>query len=134
MTEQLAAAFRARTLPKAEWTHHAHLRVGLWYLLRFPPGEALNLLRDGIRAFNGAAGGVNSDSEGYHESITRFYVWQIARFLDGVDHSRPLDALADELIGRYGDRGLPLRYWSRSCLMSAEARLQWVEPDLAKLE
>ena len=79
---------------KAEWTHHAHLRVGLWHLLHYPPGEALDRLRDGIRLYNLATGGANTDTSGYHESITRFYVWVIARFLATADRTRPPDALA----------------------------------------
>lgn len=50
--DALAAAFCSRTLPKAEWTHHAHLRVGLWHVLRYSPEEALDRLRAGIRTLN----------------------------------------------------------------------------------
>jgi len=128
------AAFLALTLPKPEWTHHAHLRVGLWHLLHYPPGEALTRLRDGIRAYNEVTGVANTPSSGYHESITRFYVWQIGRFLNGTDRSRPVDELAEELIRGFGNRDLPLRYWSQERLMSAAARLGWVEPDLERLE
>jgi hypothetical protein len=131
--ERLVEAFRARTLPKSEWTHHAHLRVGLWHLARYEPGEALAALREGISRYNVATGVENTDSAGYHESITRFYVWQIGRFLAAADRSRPLDELAEELVRDYGDRELPLRYWSRERLMSREARLGWVEPDRAPL-
>jgi hypothetical protein len=41
--------------------------------------------------------------------------------------------LVRELIERIGDRRLPLRYYSRERLFSAEARLGWVEPDLLAL-
>ena len=30
-----------RTLPKADWTHHAHLRAGLWHVLEHGPFEAM---------------------------------------------------------------------------------------------
>src|SRR4051794_39638968 len=54
--DQLSAAFLERSLPKAEWTHAAHLRVGLWHLLRSPPDEALARMRSGIRQYNVACG------------------------------------------------------------------------------
>jgi len=132
-TDRLAGEFCAGTLPKGEWTHEAHLRVGLWHLLQFPPEEALEVLRRRICAYNVATGGANTESSGYHETITRFYVWRIDRFLAGVDRSLPIDELARVLIERHGDRELPLRYWSREKLMAREARRDWVEPDLAPL-
>jgi len=32
-TERIAHALTDRTLPKSEWTHHAHLRAGLWHVV-----------------------------------------------------------------------------------------------------
>jgi hypothetical protein len=133
-TDRLAAAFCDGTLPKSEWTHEAHLRVGLWHLLRHSPAEALDLLRDRIRRYNIATGGTNTETTGYHESITRFYVWVIDRFLQNIDRTRSIDELTTELIHACGDRELPLNYWTKSRLMSSEARLGWVEPDLRPLE
>ncbi len=132
-TDHLALAFVACTLPKAEWTHQAHLRVGLWHRLRMPAGEALDALRDRIRRYNEATGGVNSDSDGYHETITRVYVRLIDRFVAVADATRPEDDLAREMIAALGDRTLPLTYYSRERLFSVEARRGWVEPDLQPL-
>lgn len=133
-TGRIARAFCDRTLPKAEWTHAAHLRVGLWHLLQFPADHALDLLRDRIQAYNIASGGANTDSSGYHETITRFYVWQIDRFVNQADLAASLDELAGQLLEQHGDRELPLRYWSRDRLMSRDARRDWVAPDLRPLE
>lgn len=130
----LVAAFRDRTLPKEEWTHAAHLRVGLWHVLALPLPEALAALRTGIRTYNEAVGGVNTDDAGYHETITRFYVWLIARAVAAADDTRDAEALADTLVARYGARDLPLRWWSRERLFSREARLGWVPPDLRPLD
>ena len=132
--EETARAFCALTLPKPEWTHHAHLRVGLWHLLHHSPDEALALLRERIRALNESHGVANSETGGYHESITRFYVWRVASFLAVGDRTRPVDELADELIREYGDKALPFRYWTKNRLMSVEARFGWVEPDLRPLD
>ena len=133
LAEQTAQSFCACTLPKQEWTHHAHLRVGLWHVMHHSAEEALALLRARIRALNESHGVANTETAGYHESITRFYVWQIAAFLDASDRTRPIDELAGQLILRYGDKALPLRYWTKDRLMTVEARLGWVEPDLAPL-
>jgi hypothetical protein len=132
-TERLVAKFLDRTLPKAEWTHQAHLRVGLWHVLRFPPAIALDRLREGITRLNEAHGTPNTDTGGYHETITRLYVAVIAGFAELCDRSRPLDDLAAELIALHGDRNLPLCYYSRERLDSVAARRGWIEPDVSPL-
>ena len=134
-TDQLARAFCECTLPGDQWTHFAHLRVGLWHLLRYPPSEAIDLLRERISRYNESLGGENTDTAGYHETITAFYVWAIDRFLKTADRSLSVDELAEQLIvSPCGDKELPLRYWSKDCLMSTPARLAWVEPDAHPLE
>jgi hypothetical protein len=132
-TERLAGEFIAGTLPKNQWTHEAHLRVGLWHSLHYPRDAALGLLRDRIRSYNAATGVQNTSTEGYHETITRFYLAVIGAFLASVDLGRPVDELAQELIARFGERNLPLRHYSRERLFSADARLGWLEPDLEPL-
>ena len=47
----------------------------LWY----GPDAALDHVRDGIRAYNAAPGIVQTPTGGYHETITRFYVWLVSR-------------------------------------------------------
>jgi len=123
----------ARSLPKAEWTHHAHLRAGLWHALHYPDDVALDLLRERIRAYNQATGVANTASSGYHETITRFYLHVISTYLRSVDSRRAIDELAQELIARYGDRDLQLRHYTRQRLFSPEARFSWLEPALEAL-
>ena len=129
-TERIARGLIDRTLQKPEWTHHAHLRAGLWHVLHHGPFDALDLLRERIRAYNDAVGTANTDSSGYHETLTRFYVVVIDRFVSTADRSLDLDALAEQLIAAYGDRRLPLHHYSEARLFSAVARRAWIEPDL----
>src|SRR5438477_4694360 len=70
----LAERFLARTLSKAEWTHEAHLATTTWLLLRRPDVDVDKDLPDLIRRYNESVGGVNSDGEGYHETITRVFL------------------------------------------------------------
>jgi hypothetical protein len=129
-TEQIAAALIARTLPKAEWTHHAHLRAGLWHVLEHGAAAALPLLRQHITAYNESVGTDNTDTSGYHETLTRFYVVVIDRFLSTADRTLSIDELAEQLIAAHGDRRLPLHHYSEGRLFSVVARRSWVEPDL----
>jgi hypothetical protein len=132
-TDRITTEFIARTLPKAQWTHQAHLRAGLWHALHHSDDVSLDLLRERIRAYNESTGGVNTSNAGYHETITRFYVGIIRLFLNSVDAGRSIDELAQELIARFGDKDLPLYYYSRERLYSTEARMGWLAPDLKPL-
>lgn len=132
-SERVARGLIERTLPKVEWTHQAHLRAGLWHVHRYGADEALRRLRRAITSFNESVGTTNSDSSGYHETLTRFYIAVIAQFLAREDASLSLDTLAERLIAEFGDRELPLRFYSRERLFSIDARRRWVEPDLLRL-
>ena len=140
--DQLAQAFLDLTLPRAQWTHEAHLRVGAWHVHRFGAALALPHLREGICRLNLAHGGANTATGGYHETITAAYVRLIADFLarDADDarqtpHPRQtLDAQVQRLLASpLAEKDTLLRFWSRALLMSPPARAGWVPPDLAPL-
>ncbi len=132
--DDLVARFRARTLPHAEWTHHAHLTVGAWHVERYGPDEALARLRVGIRSLNDAHGTANTATSGYHETVTRAYVVLLAEFLAASAADVPLAERVRRLLaGPLAARDVLLAFYSRERLMSARARAEWVEPDLMAL-
>ncbi|HYD37263.1 MAG TPA: hypothetical protein VEA60_06595 [Allosphingosinicella sp.] len=123
----------ARTLPRADWTHEAHLATCAWLTIERPDILPERDLPDLIRRYNESVGGVNSDSEGYHETITQCFIRGVRGALarsEGRGLAERVNAL---LLGEEGRRDWPLRYYSRERLFSREARLGWVEPDLAAL-
>jgi len=131
---RLGERFLARALPKAEWTHEAHLATTTWLLLRRPYIDVDEDLPDLIRRYNESVGGVNSDSEGYHETITRVFLAGVRLFLNEADASEPLHELVNELLlSPMGRRDWPLRFYSRERLLSVEARRNFVSPDLTAL-
>ncbi|MEO7815366.1 MAG: hypothetical protein ABIR87_07955 [Sphingomicrobium sp.] len=126
--------FLARTLPKAEWTHEAHLATTTYLTLRHPAIDLDAALPDLIRAYNESVGGVNDDTQGYHDTITRAYLYGVRLFLAGADRAAPLQDLVNQLLhSPIGARDWPLHFWSRERLMSVEARRQFVAPDLKAL-
>ncbi len=139
----LVEAFLAGTLPRAEWTHEAHLRVGAWHVQHHGADGALPLLRERIRRLNDRHGTVNSATSGYHETITAAYARLIADFFsasasesasavagEGIDLEARVAAL---LASPLADRAALFRFWSRERLLSPEARAAWLPPDLAPL-
>ena len=124
----------ARNLPREEWTHEAHLAATIYLLLRHPEIDLDSELPGLIRGYNESVGGMNSDSEGYHDTITHAFLRGIRLFLKEADAIRPIHELVNELLmSPMGRRDWPLRFWSKERLMSVEARRGWVEPDLAAM-
>lgn len=124
----------ARTLPRPDWTHEAHLAACLWLLRDRADIHPEHQLPDIIRSYNASVGGVNSDSEGYHETITQAYVRLIRLWLSGNDRGGPLAGLVNALLcSPLGARDALLRHWSAERLFSVAARRSWVDPDLLPL-
>jgi hypothetical protein len=126
--------FVACALPRAAWTHEAHL-AAVTYLLLMRPDIALEkALPTLIRRYNESVGGVNSDTEGYHETITRVFLEGARMFLAEADRSEPLHDLVNQLLlSPMGSRDWPMRFYSRELLFSVAARRHFVEPDLGSL-
>ena len=131
---ELVAAFERCELPRAAWTHRAHLLTALWYLVHYGPDEGGELVRTGIKRFNAANGVAQTPDSGYHETVTCFYLWVVARHLRDAAPGASFADLATALVAAWGDKNRPLEYYSRARLFSWEARTGWVEPDLKALD
>ena len=124
----------ARTVPRPDWTHEAHLAATTYLLTRRPDVDIDAELPGIIRGYNESVGGVNSDSEGYHETITRLFLHGVRLFLSEADGDEPLHELVNELLlSPMGRRDWPLRFYSAERLFSVEARRKFVPPDIAAL-
>jgi hypothetical protein len=132
--EHLGEGLLARTLSRDEWTHEAHLAATTYLLLRHPDVDLDRELPTIIRRFNKSVGGVNSDTEGYHETITRVFLHGVRLFLAEADPKEPLHELVNELLlSPMGRRDWPLRFYTRDRLLSVKARRDFIPPDLAAL-
>lgn len=126
----LIEAFKSQTLPKSEWTHAAHLTVGLYFCYYHPPETAKTLMREGIYKLNDAHATPNTETSGYHETITVFWLQIVRNYLDKTGREKNLAELANGLLAEVNDSLLPLKFYSRERLFSVEARMKYVEPDL----
>ena len=125
--------FLLRTLPRAEWTHEAHIATTCWLILERADILPERELPDLIRRYNESVGGVNSDSEGYHETITQVFIRTLRVSLATSEGEGLAARVNAVLLAPQGRRDWPLRFYSRELLFSKTARLGWVEPDLAAL-
>lgn len=130
--ERIARGVISRTLPKPEWTHAAHFAAALWVLTR-PELDAARDMPGLIRAYNAATGVANTDTEGYHETITQASLRAARARLDARPDTALSWVLADLLASDLGRSDWLLRHWSRDVLFSPKARREWVGPDLQAL-
>ena len=127
----LVEQFEKGVLPKEQWTHDAHFVMAVWYCVGVPLPQAIEKIREGIRKYNVSVGGENTDSSGYHETITLFYTMTITRYLVTAGVSTLTDeALAAFLQQPFLGKEYIHQFYSKELLMSAQARRGWVEPDI----
>ncbi|WP_376100697.1 hypothetical protein ACE7GA_27120 (plasmid) [Roseomonas sp. CCTCC AB2023176] len=132
--EAIGTRLLDRTLPKAEWTHAAHLAAAAWILAARPDLDAAREMPGIIRAYNEATGVPNSETRGYHDTITQASLRAVRAFLAAQPPGTPLHAACNRLLASpYGDKRWPLAHWREETLFSPAARRSWVEPDLAPL-
>lgn len=121
------------TLPKAQWTHAAHVAAAAHIIAARPDLDAETTMPGLIRRYNVATGGVNSDTMGYHHSIT---LASLAAVRAGLALAPAGDLAAQVnwlLAGMLGDKYWPERFWTRETLFCVQARVHWVAPDRAPL-
>lgn len=124
----------ACSLRREEWTHEAHLAATL-YLARERPDIALEReLPALIRRFNESVGGVNDDTQGYHETMTQVFLRGVRAHLAECPEAIPLEACVNALLASdCGARAWPLKFYSHERLFSVEARRMFVSSDLTPL-
>ena len=128
-------AFESGTLPKARWTHAAHLFTGACYVHRLGEAAAIDHLRSAIPRYNESVGGLNTATSGYHETVTVFWLKTLANLL----HTQPANLtranFATLAVARFAnDRDILSRHYDYDVVASVEARRTWLSPTLLPLE
>ncbi len=125
----------ARTLPREEWTHEAHLAACSWIVRDRPDINPANDMRAIISGYNEAVGGTNDDTQGYHETITQVYIAGVKAHLAEVGPKMPLHKAVNALLlSARGRRDLPLKFYTKQLLFSVPARRGLLAPDRASLD
>ncbi len=132
--ERVASGVIDRDLPKSEWTHVGHFAAALWLCRHRRELTEAYEIRTLISRYNEATNTANTDTGGYHHTITLASMRAAAEYLAGYPENAPLHVVHSALMGsRYGHPDWLLAHWSRDVLFSVPARRGWVEPDLAPL-
>lgn len=80
--EEFLEAFEKQTLPFSLWSHEAHLRMAFLMLKKYRI-DAPKRIIEGIQQYNRLHG--DQLKIGYHETITRFWIAEVAARIDQVD-------------------------------------------------
>ncbi|MEZ5355112.1 MAG: hypothetical protein R2762_20955 [Bryobacteraceae bacterium] len=121
--------FEDGSYPSTEWTHEAHIVMATAYLAALPIEDATAHIRGRIPAYNLAQGGQNTDTSGYHETLTIFWIRILADWLTGRTESSRLEKVRAAAAEFGQQRKLHEGYWSFDVVKSVEARRIWVPPD-----
>ena len=128
------AAFEGCTLPKTEWTHGAHLLTGACYVHTLGETQAIDRMRLCVSRYNESVGGENTDTNGYHETITVAWI----KLLSGLlTRSQPIRraAFAALAVDHFqAQKDIFNRFYDFDLTASREARRSSVAPTLQPLE
>ena len=128
------AEFEDGTLPKARWTHAAHILTGACYVHAYGEAAATARMRARVSAYNVAVGGQNTPTSGYHETVTVLWIKLLAQF------RRQHPALARARFANLAvehfalQRDLLRRYYDFDVVASPEARRTWHAPTLEAID
>jgi hypothetical protein len=128
--EILVQSFLDGTLNKYDWTHEAHLVVGM-YMVTHHEAAALEHMRKAIRSFNETTGTENTDTSGYHETLTVFWLERIRAHCTAPDGTLTWDqdTLDHLLFSReMSNRNVWLEHYDEDLVKSVEARRGYVQP------
>jgi len=122
-------AWRGGTLPKAAWTHAAHVAVCAAEAWPDVPLEALAArMKAGILAYNTAVGTANTATSGYHETLTWFWCEVVLAHRDAHPQATRLAAVRSA-VEAYGEaRGLHAASFDFDVVRDVSARAVRVRP------
>ena len=129
----LVNAFRDRTLDKSKWTHEAHLVAGIWHIMNYSFNDALCRLKSAIISYNITVGAENTGTNGYHETITIFWLLWIRKFIDSHLHLAYKEMCDAFLASDFNNKNAPFDFYTKDKLLSMKARAMYVEPDVKEI-
>jgi len=126
----LIAGFKDGSWPGSDFHHSHHLAIAVHYLESEP--EPMTVLRDSIRRYNVSQGGENTEDRGYHETITRFWLEIVRRYMATLPAGLSRLEITRRVIDEFApQRDLFRRYYDFDVLASREARANWIAPNQA---
>lgn len=119
-------AFESCQLSRGGFRHRDHVRLAYIYLRLHDREQALELLRSGLQRFLAHLGAPPSM---YHETLTQAWLLAVDHFLHCTGATHDFDGFAAEA-GWLLEKENMRTHYTPELLMSEEARVRFLEPDL----
>src|SRR3979411_1027062 len=79
--QRFVEAWKAGRLPKAEWTHAAHVAMAAYFAFDHAAAATFAIMKAGLVNQNTSGGTPTTEDNGYHETRTRFWSSEIGEFV-----------------------------------------------------
>ena len=122
-------AWKAGKLPKAEWTHAAHVAMAAYFAFDHAAAATFAIMKAGILHHNTSVGTPNTEDNGYHETLTRFWSSEIGEFVRAGRYSSRLEAVRAAVSAFGSDRDRFRRFYTFDVVRDRRARREWIAPD-----
>jgi hypothetical protein len=127
--QQFVETWKAGKLPKSAWTHAAHVATAAYFAFDHAFEATFAIMKAGILHHNTSAGTPNTEDNGYHETLTRFWSTEIGAFLRAGRFSSRLEAVRASVNAFGEDRDRCRRFYSFDVVRDRRARREWIAPD-----
>jgi hypothetical protein len=132
--KELLGRFERCAISRAEWTHRAHVQVAYLYISTLPFDAAIDRIRCGIKALNGANKVEEGPRSGYNETITVAFARLVLSTFRTYETGYP--PTSDEFCDRHPELMSPQvlkLFYSPLRLANPLTKAEFLEPDLAQL-
>ncbi len=127
--QQFVDAWKAGRLPKAEWTHAAHVAMAAYFAFDHAAEATFAIMKTGILHHNTSVGTPNTEDNGYHETLTRFWSTEIGAFVRAGRFASRLEAVRATVSAFGSDRDRFRQFYTFDVVRDWRARREWVAPD-----
>ena len=127
--DEFVQRWRDGKLPRAEWTHAAHVAVAAYHAFDHRGEVLFAEIKAGIIHHNNSVGTLNTEESGYHETLTRLWVQVTQEFVRKRNFPTRLEAVKSAVQTFGEDREHHKLYYSFNVVKDKRARREWVPPD-----
>jgi hypothetical protein len=127
--QQFVEAWKAGKLPKNEWTHAAHVAMAAYLAFDHAADATFAIMKTGILHHNTSVGTQNTEDNGYHETLTRFWSSEIGAFVRSRRFASRLEAVRAAVSAFGPDRDRFRQFYTFDVVRDRRARREWVAPD-----
>jgi hypothetical protein len=123
------ATWEAGKLPKSEWTHAAHVAMAAWHAYEYGVDATFARMKAGIIRHNESVGTANTETSGYHETLTRFWAGEICAVIGAGNYGSRFEAVRAAVRKFAEERDRFRRFYSFDVVGDRRARREWIPPD-----